>query len=1364
MAYAGARHQEPNQENAQTEDPGKHLIVGIGASAGGVVPLEQLFQGIPTDSDISFVVVTHLPSDHHSHMPEILSRRSAMSVHRVEQEAPVEPNHIYVIPPNTVLTLQDGILRPSATGQGQPRQNVIDAFFESLAEVQGEYAVGIVLSGSGSDGTIGLRAIKEGGGMTMVQDPDTAQFSHMPRSAINAGAVDYVLPVEQMPDRLVQYIRHLHGLGQSLQRSPLDDSDKLRRICVIVRERTSHDFSYYKQSTMVRRIQRRLQVNSIDNLDTYIQRLREDGAEADLLFKELLIGVTQFFRDPEAFQALEQQVIPQIFAERDSNSPVRVWVAGCSTGEEAYSIAILMAEHERRTGQSVPVQIFATDIDQRTLESARLGCYPQGIVDKISNERLGRYFHQVGETYQVTQEIREMCVFSAHDLLRDPPFSRVDLVSCRNLLIYLQSEAQQRVMPLLHYALRPGGFLFLGHSENVAAHSELFEGVSGAPHIFHRRESISSVPLGLPALVERQLGIHGLQAGQRSGEDAQRQRRMGDTFRRMLLEEYAPAAVVINDRGEILEASGQTRAYLQLPQGAFENNLFSMVRVGLLPALRRAFHQALQERRTVVVERVPSWSEAEVEYTRLTVRPMESQGGVRLFMVVLQPDIPPAAEGTESQPDSNSQQSDTSVQELEYELQRVKEDLRANIEELETSNEELKSSNEELISMNEELYSANEELQASKEEVQSINEELHTVNAQLSRKVEELDRAKDDIENLLRSTGVATLFLNTSLRIKWFTPAAQKVFPILDSDVGRPITDISAPFQGEAWMEDIRLVIRDLVPRERDVHLAQDSEWFIIRVVPYRTRTNVIDGVVVTFVEVTELQRARLRTEELASIVASSNDAIVSYQLDGTITSWNGGAVALYGFTSEEMMGQSIWQLVPPEYVEEQQQAQSQVLAGESMLPSFDTVRLRQDGGLVQVSFSLSSLRDMEGNVNGFSAIMRDITKRKHLEEDRERLAQELQEESRQKDAFLAVLGHELRNPLAAITSAIELLGAQDPPDAQTYSDVMEILRRQVSQLNRLVNDLTETARISRGIVDLRLEPLDIAATVREVAEGYRPTCETLGLSLVLEISPEPIWVIGDRDRLAQVIGNLFSNSAKFTPAGGTITLSAARSGENTVTLVLRDTGRGADPDTLSRLLQAFEREEQVPRPSVGLGLGLTLSKGLIERHGGTIQPASAGVGQGFEVTIELPTINEVTQQTETVSEGAGEETLVSRRVLIIEDHPDLARLVGRVLEASGHQVQIATDGKTGLELAREFEPEAVICDLFLAGELDGHAVAQALNHDPGLRRPELLIAFTGFSGPAMKRQVQESGFDILMVKPPDFERLERLIANLSEE
>jgi two-component system CheB/CheR fusion protein len=517
-------------------------------------------------------------------------------------------------------------------------------------------------------------------------------------------------------------------------------------------------------------------------------------------------------------------------------------------------------------------------------------------------------------------------------------------------------------------------------------------------------------------------------------------------------------------------------------------------------------------------------------------------------------------------------------------------------------------------------------------------------------------------------------------------------------------------------------VIRDLIPREREVHLAEESVWFIMRVVPYRTHANVIDGAVVTFVEVTELQRARLRAAELASIVESSNDAIASYQLDGTITSWNGGAATLYGFTPEEMIGQSIWQLVPPEYVAEQENAQGRALAGESPLPPFDTVRLRQDGGLVQVSFSLSPLRDMEGNVSGFSAIMRDITERKRLEEERERLARQLQEESRQKDAFLAVLGHELRNPLAAIASAIELLEIQDPPDSQTYREAVEVLGRQVSHLTRLVNDLTDTTRVSRGMIDLRLEPLDIAATAREAAEDFRPACEALDLSLALDISPEPIWIMGDRDRIAQVIGNLFSNSAKFTPAGGTITLSVARSGEETVTLVVRDTGRGIDAETLSRLLQAFEEEKQAaPHLLAGLGLGLTLSKGLIEMHGGTIQPTSAGVGQGFTVTIELPIASGINQQTETGRERTSEETSVSRRVQIIEDHPNLARFVGRVLEASGHQVRTATDGRAGLELAREFEPEAVLCDLSLAGELDGHAVAQALNHDPGLRRPELL-------------------------------------------
>ncbi len=839
-------------------------VAGIGSSAGGVEALQILFQNMRPDTGMAFIVVSHLARDHQSLLPEIVARHARMRVTAALDGEEIEPNTVYVCPPNHILTLEKHALRLTHRFSDQ-QHKPIDVFLGSLAEDYAEAAVGILLSGSGSDGALGIKAIKERGGLTVAQGADGTGplHSEMPDAAIASGAVDIVAPVEQIPTRLADYAHSFRVLERkAMGDAGVTDGGVVEGYDAIYRlllKQVGHDFSGYKEKTFTRRVRRRMQVVGVTQLEDYVALLRRDADEVNLLFRDLLIGVTNFFRDPEAFEALAQLVIPKLFEGGRETDGLRVWCPGCATGEEVYSLAILLREHMDGLRPSPKVQIFATDIDEHAIGIARKARYPRQLLENVSPQRLKRFFASDEVSYTVHKELRDMIILSTHSVLRDPPFSRIDLISCRNLLIYLGSEVQVQIIPVFHFALREGGFLFLGSSENVTQHADLFAPVDRKHRIFQRREHAVR-HLRFPLFVPQASSV----AGNREvrHEPSSSAATLRRSVENRVVEQFAPAHVVVNADGDILHFSPRTGKYLEPATGLPNRQLLAMARRGLRLDLRAALRQAVETRARVTREHVEVELEDRKQFIDLTIEPFGSQGDP-LFLVLFTDVGPPFVPAALEQPGrAPATGSDYSMQ-LEHELRDTRERLQSTIEEYETAVEELKSSNEELQSINEELQSTNEELETSKEELQSVNEELHTVNAELNSKIDEVDRARSDLSNLFDSTQIATIFLDKNLFIRSFTPAATSLFNLISSDRGRPLTDIASHLEPSDLRRDIEAVLERGEPIERNVRRSDSKAEYLMRILPYRGNTHLIEGVIVTFVEVTRIVEAEAQQRTL---------------------------------------------------------------------------------------------------------------------------------------------------------------------------------------------------------------------------------------------------------------------------------------------------------------------------------------------------------------------------------------------------------------------------------------------------------------------------------------------------------------------
>jgi two-component system CheB/CheR fusion protein len=831
-------------------------IVGIGASAGGLRAFEEFFRRMPADSGMAFVLVSHLDPDHASILHELLRKVTDLPVDQIQDGVRVDRDHVYVGPPGKDVAILNGTLQLMEPGRALGVHLPIDYWFRSLARDQQELAVGIILSGNGSDGTLGIQAIKGESGMVMVQDPETASFAGMPRSAIATGLADFVLPPGEMPARLLSYTRGPHLAAQREEPAtgtPM--SGMIQKIHVLLRNRTGHDFSHYKSSSIMRRVQRRMSLHQITKLEHYLRYMEERAEEADLLFRELLIGVTSFFRDAEAFDSLAKEALPTLIQSKTEEFPLRIWVPGCSTGEEAFSLAILLDEAMACQGKHCDLQIFATDVDVQAIELARLGRYPAGISADVTPRRLKDYFVKEDTHYRVKKEIREAVVFAPQSVFRDPPFTKLDLLSCRNLLIYLCADLQKRLMPMFHYALRPGGILFLGSSETAGGFGELFAPINRKWKIFRRREGAAPIQAvaALRALGGR-TGIKEAPAPGRIGVAEGRAALHG--FERLLTEIFAPPSVIVNQGGEVVYIHGRTGLYLEPTPGKPSHNVLAMAREGLRAELAEALHRLGTKGEGTVQRDIEIVTDGGPIPVRLSVTRISTPEELRgLFLISFTQTTTAKATERRKATRSGARNRGPRAASLEKELQCTRENLQSAVEELETANEELQATNEELQSTNEELQSSNEELETSREEMQSLNEELQTVNAELQGKVDDLSQANDDMANLLNATDIATVFLDNDLRVKRFTPQATKIIRLIGSDVGRPIGDIVAQLEDHDLVEDATAVLRTLGPKEAEVR-SVDGSWFMMRVLPYRTSENTIDGLVMTFVDISRIKEA----------------------------------------------------------------------------------------------------------------------------------------------------------------------------------------------------------------------------------------------------------------------------------------------------------------------------------------------------------------------------------------------------------------------------------------------------------------------------------------------------------------------------
>lgn len=974
-------------------------IAGIGASAGGLAAFEAFFSGMPADVDpgMAFVIVQHLAPDHKSILSDLIRRQTRMAVFEVEDGMKVQANCVYIIPPNCDMALLDGALQLLEPGSPRGQRLPIDFFFRSLAQAKQERAIGIILSGTGSDGVLGVRAIKGEGGLVIAQKPESAEFDGMPLSAIATGQVDFELLPAEMPAKLISYVKYPFGQlvrpPSTPALSPLIES-AMKKIFIALRAQTSHDFSNYKPSTVNRRIERRMAVHQIDTIENYARYLQQTPAEVEALFRDLLIGVTNFFRDPDAFQVLEEKIIPKLFSNKAAGAVIRVWVTGCSTGEEAYSIAMLLQERIESIKQGHTVQVFATDIDSRAIATARAGLYPASIAVDITPERLQRFFvaEPGAAAYRIHKSIRDLLIFSEQDMIKDPPFSKLDLVSCRNLLIYLNADLQKKMIPLFHYALNPGGMLFLGTSEGIGEFDELFTVLDRKAKLFQRKDNFSNVQrvslgrFALPLTAKDSASSRHLVKSAVAAKPPLR-----ELTEQALLQHLAPASALVNAQGDILYLYGRTGMYLEpAPGEPGINNILKMAREGLRPALSSALHKASLSQETVRAQNISVKTNGDFTGVDLRICPVISDAAtvaeVPLYLVMLEDTPIVAQEVAQSssalaggEADNKNADAHARIAMLEQELRARDEYLQATHEELESSNEELKSANEEMQSVNEELQSTNEEMETSKEELQSVNEELATVNLELQTKVQDLSHANNDMNNLLAGTGIGTVFVDHQLRILRFTPAASQIINLILSDLGRPVAHIASNLVGYGQLVvDIQSVLDTLLPKEMDVQTAKGN-WYTMRIQPYRTLDNVIEGAVITFADVTVLKQteAALRQSandllRLAVVVRDSHDAITVQDLDGRILAWNPGAVRMYGWSEAEALQLNARERIPQGLREDALRTLSH-LSQAKLIEPYRTQRLNRQGEIVEVSVTSTALIDAKGDTYAIATTERAL-------------------------------------------------------------------------------------------------------------------------------------------------------------------------------------------------------------------------------------------------------------------------------------------------------------------------------------------------------------------------------------------------------
>jgi two-component system CheB/CheR fusion protein len=1348
-------------------------IVGVGASAGGMEAFSELLRLIPPDAGVAFVLIQHLDPTHPSYLSEALARSTSFPVHEIRDGMRVEPNHVYVIPSGSDVGILHGTLAllPRPVRERKPHLP-IDFFFAALAADRGNQAIGVVLSGTGSDGTEGLRAIKAAEGVTFAQAPGSAAFSGMPESAVNSGAVDFVLAIPALAQELVRIGGHpfLRSRDIDALNGPSDETD-LKKVLVLIRSQVGIDFSEYKLTSIRRRIARRMALRRVATLQDYVHVLRDDSAEVKELFEDILIHVTSFFRDGDVFERMKENTFPEILRQkRQGHGAIRIWSVGCSTGEEVYSLVISLLEFlDKENASDVPVQVFGTDVGERAIEKARAGFYPEAAVRDVPTERLARFFtKQDGGGYVIAKSIRERCAFVKHDLTSDPPFSKLDLVSCRNVLIYLGPELQRRVLATFHFALNDPGFLLLGHAENIADSTNLFRVVDKENKIFARTAAKST--LHLASVREVSIAPQAPVPGPRTPPALDIVRRSEN----LLLDAYAPPGVIVNERMEILHFRGRTGPYLEPAPGQPQHDLVKMARKGLAADIRIAIAEARKQKTTVRRLGVRFEQDGATGVCNVVVLPIASPPESRepAYAVLFEESKPseplsPKDDGsveTVSSPKADGAQRDSHVK-LEAELQETKDYLQALIEEHQHANADLQAANEELISSNEELQSLNEELQTAKEELQSTNEELSTLNEELQTRNGELNSVNSDLVNILASVEVPIVIVDGSRSIRRFTPKARPIMNLLPSDVGRPIDDIKPSLALDALDEKIAAVIDTVTLHEEEVQ-DRSGRWFRLQIRPYTTVDKRIDGAVISVVDIDVLKRA-LGAAEWArdyarAIVEAVRTPLLVLDEKFVIVSTNEAFERLSNLPRREAEGRSLFE----------------ILNGSLSFPALRSAlqrgvqeEKRFDG--LEVRFAIPRRGERSLSLSGGSVLspgkerlfllsIDDVTELRSGETEREHLLREAEsarasaeDANRTKDDFLATLSHELRTPLSSLLFQAQLL-RQGELNEERIRKASGVIERATKAQAQLIDDLLDVSRIATGKLTMELRAVDLGSVVHEAVDMLGPAAEKKKLVLEVDVDESLPPVSGDAPRLRQVISNLLTNAIKFTDQGQVaVTVDST---DSRARVRVSDTGIGIDPSFLPQLFTRFRQEVGgQTRAHGGLGLGLAIVRYVVEAHGGTVSAESAGRGKGSTFTVLLPLMASKPAPTRGEEPAASDvtvESLTNARVLVVEDDEGTRDALTQMLGLLGANVRSAESAARAMDVFEEFKPELFICDIAMPDE-DGYSLLRrirALSSDRGGDVPA--IALTALASEDDRRRASDAGFQLHIAKPVDVDRL----------
>ncbi|QDT63846.1 chemotaxis protein CheB [Calycomorphotria hydatis] len=1341
--------------------------VGIGASAGGLEALERLFRNMPVDTGMAFIIVQHLSPDFESHMDQLLSRVTDIPIHLVSDGIVVEPNQIYLIPPKKEMIISGGKLLLADKDVSSGFTHPIDHFFRSLAQELRRFAISIILSGTGSDGSRGIVEVHESGGLVISQSEETAQFDGMPLNAQETGAVDLILPPESMAGALVKYVNdNLAREKLTDQEIPQLEQDGLHEVFRLLQNDYGIDFSHYKPSTVSRRVARRLEATDSSALSDYIEYLHSHPNELNSLYRDLLIGVTRFFRDTDAYQALAENAISEL-VEREQTDELRIWVTGCASGEEAYTLAIMFYEAFELKGLVPRFKIFATDVHQSSLDFASAGIYDDESLEHVSPEHRDKYFSQERNGYRIRADIRRQIVFARHNVLTDAPFTRMDLISCRNLLIYFQPIAQQKVLTLFHFGLKLGSFLFLGPSESVDRLSNEFVTLDSKWKLFRKKRDVrlsagdsrlitsggrnSTTPISLRPSTHSELPSEIRVTESHTVRLS--------TYDR-LLDRFMPPSILVDEDLNLMHAFNGGERFLTIGPGRPTINLFRLIPEAIRTVVMGAIQRARKEGSAVSYNAVVANNWAEGKPVNIIVEPIQDNT-IPQTPLLITFELQSENDLRDSAPvklDDVSKLTHERISSLETDLESARENLQATIEELETSNEELQATNEELVASNEELQSTNEELH-------SVNEELYTVNAEHQMRIQQLSELTDDMENLLTSSNVGVAFLDRNLEIRKFTPKVGEMFDILPSDIGRRITSFSHSFRYDGLIDDTQQVLEKGSGVEREVADVAGNPY-LLRILPYKVDIG-IDGVVITLIDISNLKAAESSLVRMRALIDSSDDAIISMDTDGVIRTWNNGAEKLYLYTEDEAIGQHISFLVPEDRVVELNRLLDRTRAGEH-INHIQTDRIRKDGTKLRVSLGDSPIVDEHGQLIGISAIHRDFTEQLETAQKLDDALKLADQASNAKSTFLAHMSHEIRTPVASIMGLVDVLQSKGE-FGEEGTQLFEMIRRSGEYLLSLINDILDLSKVESGKIEVERERVQLPELLTDIHGLFRFRMEQKELDFnVSSNGPIPNFIYSDSKRIRQILMNLLGNAVKFTNAGYVKLEVNFEPEQQALMFAVIDSGKGIDQDKKRQLFEPFTQFEDKNSASGGSGLGLSITKRLIELLGGTIEVDSE-VDRGSTFLVTLPISHDEESGLETFESSLSAPfsqnrekqnlSLVGQRLLVVEDTPAMQLIVRKYLEDTGAEVDVA---QTGSEAIERFRSNTEMYDLILLDmmlpDITGHEVAQNIRSTHS-NLP--VIALTASAMVHDREKCIEAGCDEYLSKPVDRYELISLVHQL---